>query len=60
MVFFYISNHGIESALMEQAFAVAKAFFELPESEKQAVAVDKNQRGWLAQGMSRLQGSKDP
>ncbi len=56
--FFYISNHGIESALMEQAFAVAKAFFELPESEKQAVAVDKNQRGWLAQGMSRLQGSK--
>ena len=43
---------------MEQAFAVAKAFFELPESEKQAVAVDKNQRGWLAQGMSRLQGSK--
>ena len=56
--FFYISNHGIESALMEQAFAVSKAFFELPESKKQAVAVDKNQRGWLAQGMSRLQGSK--
>ena len=56
--FFYISNHGIEPALMEQAFAVSKAFFELPESKKQAVAVDKNQRGWLAQGMSRLQGSK--
>jgi isopenicillin N synthase-like dioxygenase len=56
--FFYISNHGIAPALMEQAFAVSKAFFELPESKKQAVAVDKNQRGWLAQGMSRLQGSK--
>ena len=56
--FFYISNHGIDPALMDQAFAVSKAFFELPEDEKQAVAVDTHQRGWLAQGMSRLQGSK--
>ena len=56
--FFYISNHGIDPVLMEQAFAVSKAFFELPEVDKQAVAVDRNQRGWLAQGMSRLQGSK--
>ena len=49
--FFYILNHGIDPTLMEQAFAVSKAFFELPEGDKQAVAVDKNQRGWLAQGM---------
>ena len=56
--FFYILNHGIDPALMEQAFAVAKAFFDLPEAAKQAVAVNKKQRGWLAQGMSRLQGSK--
>lgn len=56
--FFYISNHGIDPALMDKAFAVSKAFFELAEGEKQAVAVDTNQRGWLAQGMSRLQGSK--
>ena len=55
--FFYISNHGIEPALMEQAFAVSKAFFELSESKKQAVAVDKNQRGWLVQELSRLQES---
>ena len=56
--FFYISNHGIDPVLMEQAFAVSKAFFELPEVDKQAIAVDRNQRGWLAQGMSRMQGSK--
>ena len=56
--FFYISNHGIDPVLMEQAFAVSKAFFKLPEVDKQAVAVDRNQRGWLAQGMSQLQGSK--
>ena len=56
--FFYISNHGIDPILMEQAFAVSKAFFELPEVDKQAIAVDRNQRGWLGQGMSRMQGSK--
>ena len=56
--FFYISNHGIDSVLIKKAFDVSKAFFALPEGDKQAVAVDKNQRGWLAQGMSRMQGSK--
>ena len=49
--FFYISNHGIDPVLIEQAFAVSKAFFELPEVDKKAIAVDRNQRGWLAQGM---------
>jgi isopenicillin N synthase-like dioxygenase len=56
--FFYISNHGIDPALMQQAFDVSKAFFDLPDTEKQSVAVNIHQRGWLAQGMSRLQGSK--
>ena len=56
--FFYISNHGIDPIVMERAFSVSKAFFELPKGDKQSVAVDKNQRGWLAQGMSRLEGSK--
>ena len=56
--FFYISGHGIDPALMTQAFEVSEAFFALPKPQKQAVAVDTNQRGWLDQGMSRLQGSK--
>jgi isopenicillin N synthase-like dioxygenase len=56
--FFYISNHGIDPSLMQQAFDVSKAFFDLPENEKAKVAVNTHQRGWMAQGMSRLQGSK--
>jgi isopenicillin N synthase-like dioxygenase len=56
--FFYISGHGIDQALMDQAFAVSKAFFALPDAQKRTVAVDTHQRGWMAQGMSRLQGSK--
>ncbi len=56
--FFYISNHGIAQDLMDQAFAVSKSFFEQPVALKETVAVNAQQRGWLAQGMSHLQGAK--
>ncbi|NNE89333.1 MAG: isopenicillin N synthase family oxygenase [Silicimonas sp.] len=56
--FFYISNHGIDPRLMDQAFAVAKGFFSLSAQDKSTIAVNTDQRGWMATGMSRLQGSK--
>jgi len=56
--FFYISGHGIAPELMEQAFGVARDFFALPEDIKSEVAVGTDQRGWMATGMSKLQGSK--
>ena len=56
--FFYIKGHGIDQTLMDQAFAVARDFFNLPDSAKQSVAVDTAQRGWMAPGMSKLQGAK--
>ncbi|GAG10739.1 unnamed protein product, partial [marine sediment metagenome] len=56
--FFYISGHGIDETLLEQAFAVSRDFFALPAAEKATVAVDANQRGWMAQGMSHLAGAK--
>jgi isopenicillin N synthase-like dioxygenase len=56
--FFYISGHGIDPALMDQAFQVAKDFFDLPHTSKETIAVNTNQRGWMATGMSKLQGSK--
>lgn len=56
--FFYISGHGISPALMEQAFGVARDFFALPNEVKRAVAVGTDQRGWMATGMSKLQGAK--
>jgi isopenicillin N synthase-like dioxygenase len=55
--FFYISNHGIDPALMAQAFRVSSDFFEQPVSSKETIAVNTDQRGWMATGMSRLQGS---
>ncbi|MEO9825271.1 MAG: 2-oxoglutarate and iron-dependent oxygenase domain-containing protein [Paracoccaceae bacterium] len=55
--FFYIKNHGIDARLIDRAFAVAKDFFDLPIDAKETIAVDQNQRGWMATGMSRLAGS---
>jgi len=56
--FFYISGHGIEQSLMDRAFSVSRRFFELPESKKKTTAVNKLQRGWLAQGMSQLANAR--
>lgn len=56
--FFYISGHGIDPSMLDQAFAVSRDFFELDPSEKETVAVDTHQRGWMAQGMSHLPGAK--
>ncbi len=55
--FFYLSGHGIAQHLLDGAFAVARDFFALPEAEKDSVRVDTSQRGWMAGGMSRMQGS---
>ncbi|MFK7902694.1 MAG: isopenicillin N synthase family dioxygenase [Nitratireductor sp.] len=56
--FFYIKGHGISSELMAQAFGASKRFFELPVEQKSSISVDTNQRGWMGEGMTKLEGSK--
>lgn len=56
--FFYLSGHGIDQYLLDQVFDVSKTFFAQSTSIKQTIAVDTHQRGWMAQGMSHLQGAK--
>jgi len=56
--FFYISGHGIAPETITKAFAVACDFFALPDQDKGTVAVNTDQRGWMATGMSHLQGAK--
>ena len=56
--FFYISGHGIPKELTAQAFATSKRFFSLDQKQKAEISVNKNQRGWMAQGMATLEGSK--
>ena len=56
--FFYIKGHGISEQLINQAFAASKRFFDLPVNDKSTIAVNVNQRGWMGQGMTQLEGSK--
>jgi isopenicillin N synthase-like dioxygenase len=37
--FFYLTGHGIDSALLKQVQAHARQFFALPDSEKNAVGM---------------------
>ena len=55
--FFYISGHGISQTIIDQAFQTKAGFFALPDAQKSTIAVNQHQRGWMAQGMSRLSGS---
>ncbi|MDB2389986.1 isopenicillin N synthase family oxygenase [Alphaproteobacteria bacterium] len=56
--FFYISNHGIPPEICAKAFAASRRFFALPDSDKSSIEVNQHQRGWMAQGMANLEGSK--
>lgn len=46
--FGYIINHGVDVALREAVFSASKQFHALPETAKQAIALDKNHRGYIA------------
>ncbi len=55
--FFYLDNHGIAPDVIEQAFATSRTFFALPEAEKETVAIDQTQRGWMRTGMATMEGA---
>lgn len=44
--FFYLVNHGVDSALLDEVFVQSKKFFALPLEEKMKVIHDKNHRGY--------------
>ncbi|MEC7208095.1 MAG: 2-oxoglutarate and iron-dependent oxygenase domain-containing protein, partial [Pseudomonadota bacterium] len=56
--FFYLRNHGVPENLREQAMAASRRFFALPEDIKQKIAVNSDQRGWMAKGGAVLQGAE--
>lgn len=56
--FFYVTGHGVPADLRARAFAASRRFFDLREADKASVAVNQNQRGWMAQGQTTLEGSK--
>ncbi|MEO0670601.1 MAG: 2-oxoglutarate and iron-dependent oxygenase domain-containing protein [Pseudomonadota bacterium] len=58
MGFFYVTGHEIPAARTEAAFAVARDFFALPDVDKRTIEIGTDQRGWMATGLSKLEGAK--
>lgn len=50
--FFYVKNHGVGAESVASIFAESRRFFDLPEPERQALAITRSPfyRGYLAQG----------
>ena len=55
--FFYVVGHGVNPTLMKNAFDSSRDFFSLTEDQKQTIAVNQAQRGWMRKGLTRLEGS---
>ena len=60
--FFTLTGHGIDEALIGDAFAMAQNFFDLPEDKKQDIAIERSpcHRGWFAQGGEALDKASQP
>lgn len=54
--FFYITNHGVPSSVIEEVYAQARAFFNLPLAEKEKYAIEHStcHRGWFRLGSENL------
>ena len=50
--FFYVANHGVPQALIDQVFERSHAFFARPLAEKMAIAIERspNHRGYFPIG----------
>ncbi len=59
--FFYIKNHGIDSALIQRMFALTHAFFDLPQYEKDAISIanSPHYRGYGRLGAETTLGLAD-
>jgi isopenicillin N synthase-like dioxygenase len=60
--FFYVSGHGVPTALMAELDAAARTFFSLPDNEKRDIAMahgGRAWRGWFPVGAELTSGEQD-
>ena len=58
--FFYIRNHGVPETVIDNAAKTAKQFFSLPLDEKQRVAINQLNRGFMKIGIAKMAGFPNP
>jgi isopenicillin N synthase-like dioxygenase len=52
--FFYVTNHCVPQAAIDEARAAAVRFFALPMADKEKVRITRNHRGFLKMGGARM------
>ncbi len=50
--FAMVSDHGVDQGVIDRAWAMTKAFFDLPEDEKRGYFVEGDQQAQLFQAQS--------
>lgn len=45
--FFYVKNHGVPQALIDDVFRVTRTFFHSPPTDKELVSVTEKKRGYI-------------
>lgn len=55
--FFYASGLSLQSSVVERICAAQRDFFALPFEQKSEVAINHDNRGYLATGMAKMHGS---
>eukprot|EP01037_Dinobryon_pediforme_P004292 gene4292-4342_t len=58
--FFYISGHGIPQSMIDEVFAVSRAFFTSPPDTKRAVTVNAWHRGFIKPGEAKMYAGSRP
>lgn len=60
--FFYVVNHGVEAVLVERQFELARALFDLPQADKDAISLDRSpaMRGYERIGAQTLDADARP
>ena len=58
---FYVTGHGVDDALVREAFTLSRRFFDLPEREKLAIEMANSPhfRGYTRVGWERTRGLAD-
>ena len=55
--FFYVTNHGVPQAIVDNVFAATKRYFDLPFDERMKTRMDERfRRGFMPQGINQHPG----
>ncbi|MFP6709128.1 MAG: 2-oxoglutarate and iron-dependent oxygenase domain-containing protein, partial [Alphaproteobacteria bacterium] len=58
--FMYVTNHGIDQRVFDDAIETACAFFHPPKEQKTKLAINKNNRGYNGLGRALIDGAEHP